>query len=71
MIPNTRQQLLQSLASISALAPEMRFGQLLATLGFLAEDRSNHRVWDIEDGELLEILERHRAELSQRLSNPA
>jgi hypothetical protein len=68
MIENLRQRLLEALATISALAPEMRFGQLMATLGFLAEDKSDHTIWEIEDAELLQVFEGHRAELADRQS---
>jgi hypothetical protein len=66
MIADTRQNLLATLSAISALVPEMRFGQLMATLGFLAEDASEHTIWEIEDAELLRVLEEHRAELAAR-----
>jgi len=69
MITDTRQNFLETLSAISALVPEMRFGQLMATLGFLAEDASEHTIWEIEDAELLNILERHRAELAARQSS--
>jgi len=66
MIADTRHNLLETLSAISALAPEMRFGQLMATLGFLAEDASEHTIWEIEDGELLRVMEAHRTELAAR-----
>jgi hypothetical protein len=69
MIADTRQNLLETLSAISALAPEMRFGQLMATLGFLAEEGSEHTIWEIEDAELLRVLEAHRAELTARQSS--
>jgi hypothetical protein len=69
MIADTRQNLLETLSAISALAPEMRFGQLVATLSFLAEDKSDHTIWEIEDAELLTVLEGHRAELAARQSS--
>jgi hypothetical protein len=71
MNADIRQKLLETLSAISALAPEMRFGQLMATLGFLAEDVSEHTVWEIEDAELLHVLEGHRAELAARQSSEA
>jgi hypothetical protein len=64
-----RRQLIQSLIAIWELAPEMRFGQLMATLGFMAEDDSDHTMWEIEDTELLKVLERHRGELAARQSS--
>jgi hypothetical protein len=66
---DTGQSLVDNLAAISSLVPEMRFGQLMATLGFLAEDKSGHTIWEIEDVELLRVFEEHRAELSARQSS--
>ncbi len=51
--------------------PDVRFGQLLANLGFLAEDMSDRTLWDIEDTELLQVIERHRTDLSKRQPNDA
>jgi hypothetical protein len=44
----------------------MRFGQLLATLGMLAEDMTDHSLWDIDDAELLGVMERFRQDLLRR-----
>jgi hypothetical protein len=69
MIADTRRNVLDTLSAISALAPKMRFGQLVATLSFLAEDKSDHTIWEIEDAELLSVLEAHWAELAARRSS--
>jgi hypothetical protein len=69
VINQTRHQLIESLASISEMAPDMRFGQLMATLGFLVDDKSDHTIWEIGDVELLGVLEGHRAELASRVPN--
>ena len=44
----------------------MRLGQLLATIGMLGEDSTGHGLWDIEDGNLLEAVERFASELRRR-----
>jgi hypothetical protein len=44
----------------------MRLGQLVATLGLLAEDASGHSLWDLEDEEFLEVIEQFSEELCQR-----
>jgi hypothetical protein len=62
----TQHELLEKLAVLWELSPEVRFGQLLANLGFLAEDRTDQSLWDIEDEQLLKVMEKHRTELSQR-----
>jgi hypothetical protein len=66
MIQSTQQDILRSLAALCELSPGVRFGQLLANLGFLAEDMSDRSLWEIEDTELLQVIERHRADLSKR-----
>ena len=66
MIHPLQQDILRSLAALCELSPGVRFGQLLANLGFLAEDMSDCTLWDIEDAELLQVIERHRADLSKR-----
>ena len=66
MIQPVQQDILRSLAALCELSPGVRFGQLLANLGFLAEDKTDHALWDIEDAELLQVIERHRADLSKR-----
>jgi hypothetical protein len=64
--PHESEALLQKLAQLVELSPDVRFGQLLANLGFLAEARAGQSLWDIEDPQLLQVLEQHRDELAQR-----
>ena len=71
MIPPTQQTLLQQLGRICDLSPDVRFGQMLANLGFLAEDATTRSMWDIEDNELLAVVERHLADLMRRQENVA
>lgn len=58
--------MLERLAEARELCPEMRFGQLLATVGLLAEDETGHGLWQVEDGELAAALERFAADLARR-----
>jgi hypothetical protein len=44
----------------------MRLGQLLATVGSLAEDETGRTLWDIEDGEFAAALDRFAADLARR-----
>lgn len=71
MIQPTQQDILQSLAVLCELSPEVRFGQLLANLGFLAEDLTDRTLGDIEDEELLQVIERHKADLYKRQPHDA
>jgi hypothetical protein len=66
MTSNLSQDLLTRLAGLRTLCPEMRFAQMLATLGILAEDMFGVTLWDIEDHQLVEVLERFREDLARR-----
>ena len=44
MIEPMQQNILRSLAALCELSPGVRFGQLIANLGFLAEDMSNRTL---------------------------
>ena len=66
MITPVRQQVLQTLAEISEFAPEVRLGQLIANLSYLARGLSNEAIWDMEDEELLAAVNWQLAELLAR-----
>ena len=57
---------LRRLEEIWRLCPEMRLGQVLATVGMLGEDSTGRSLWDIEDDALLEAIERFASDLSRR-----
>jgi len=46
------QTVLDRLSELRSLCPDMRFGQIVATLGLLAEDDPGRSLWDVEDGDL-------------------
>jgi hypothetical protein len=71
MIDDTRREILRSLGRLSELTPEVRFGQLIADLSYLAIGPTNEAIWDMEDEQLLEAIRQHTADLSQRESNVA
>jgi hypothetical protein len=64
-------ELLQRLAGLRPLSTDLRFGQLLATLGWLGEDMTGRTLWDIEDEELLQVVERFHQDLARRQENIA
>jgi hypothetical protein len=66
MIQATQHELIEKLAELQQLSPDVRFGQLLANLGFLVEDHTDQSLWDVEDASLLEVIEKHRADLLRR-----
>jgi hypothetical protein len=53
-------------AEVWELSPGVRLGPLAATLGFLGEVHFDKGLGSIEDGKLIAILYRHRAELRSR-----
>ena len=67
MMPDLKRGLLETLAELMELAPDVRLGQLVDFLGFLGEDQVGRRLPDIDDDELLAVMYRHRAELRARL----
>jgi hypothetical protein len=69
MIPTTQHALIEKLADIHQLSPDIRFGQLLANLGFLVEDQTDCRLRDVEDDQLLAVMEKHRIDLARRLAD--
>ncbi len=69
MISEIQREALSVLAEVWALSPDVRFGQLLAHLGFLGEAHVGKGLGYIEDDELLTVLYRHRAELLSRVQD--
>ncbi|MBI3466799.1 MAG: hypothetical protein HY000_27620 [Planctomycetes bacterium] len=59
MMSPVRQEVLRLLAELSEIAPEVRLGQLMANLSYLARGLSNESIWDMEDEELLEAARKH------------
>lgn len=66
MISPVRQEALQVLAELSELVPEVRLGQLIANLSYLARGLSNESIWDMEDDELLDAARKHLEEWRAR-----
>jgi hypothetical protein len=66
VIDPTRREILRALERLSELTPDVRFGQLIANLSYLAIGPTNEAIWDMEDEQLLDAIRRHTAELSQR-----
>jgi len=55
----TRQELLKTLEELSEIVPEVRLGQLLANLSYLARGPSQEAIWDVEDEEILAAARQH------------
>jgi hypothetical protein len=69
MTPATQHELIEKLAEIQQLSPDVRFGQLLANLGFLVEDQTDQTLREVEDDRLLEVMEKHRIDLARRFAD--
>jgi hypothetical protein len=54
------------LADPHQLSPNVRFGELLANIGFLVEDQTDQTLREVEDDRLLEVMEKPRADLARR-----
>ncbi|PWT84145.1 MAG: hypothetical protein C5B58_05200 [Acidobacteria bacterium] len=66
MINSTRLEILQSLKELSELTPDVRFGQLIVNLSYLAIGPTVESTWDVEDDQLLAAIRKHIADLSAR-----
>lgn len=71
MINPVRQEVLRELELLSELAPDVRFGQLIANLTFLAAGPWEESLWDLEDDQLLAAIRQHMADLITRQQNVA
>jgi hypothetical protein len=54
------------LEEVRRLCPELRIGQILATIGMLGEDATGRSLRDLEDPEFFEAVERFAADLRNR-----
>ncbi len=69
MTTQVRQEILSVLSELNDCCPDVRFGQLVANLSYLAKGPSNEAIWDVEDEELLTAARKHLEE--RRRSSPA
>ena len=59
-------RILEQLGEVRMRCPELRFGQLVATIGMLAEDETGLSLWDVEDGDFAAAVERFAADMARR-----
>jgi hypothetical protein len=72
MITPVQREVLQGLEKLLELSsPDIRIGQLVAWLGFLAEDMEMRGLGDIDDDELLVVIGRFRKDLEARVPDTA
>ena len=63
---NATERLIEQLAQVKARHPELRFGQLVAIVGELAQDETGHSLWDVEDDDFAAALARFAADMARR-----
>jgi hypothetical protein len=66
MIDQTRRKILEELLELSELTPDVRFGQLIVNLSYLAIGPNVESTWEVEDEDLLAAIRQHSAELASR-----
>jgi hypothetical protein len=71
MIDGQRQEIMRLLERLSELAPDMRFGQMIANMSYLALGPTNEAIWEMEDAQLLTAIRQQIADLSERAANVA
>ena len=55
----TREEIIKALKEMSDRYPEWRFGQMVANISFWAKGPTNQAIWDVDDNEFLETLNKH------------
>jgi hypothetical protein len=63
---DTKGGILQRVNELRRLCPDMRLGQVLATIGMLGEDTTGRSLWDLDDEELAAAVERFAQDLERR-----
>ena len=66
MTDSTRHEILNRLERLSELAPDLRFGQLIANLAFMAAGPWDQTLWNLEDEQLLAAIRQLELDLSHR-----
>ena len=62
---NLLDAILGQLEYVRARRHELRFGQLIAIIGTLAEDETGRSLWDVEDADFAVALERFATDLAR------
>jgi hypothetical protein len=70
MMNPVRKEVLSVLTELSEVAPEIRLGQLIANLSYLARGLSKESIWEMEDEELLAAARDHLKQWQSKQSMP-
>lgn len=65
---NTSEAILVQIEQVRARRPELRFGQLVAIVGSLAEDETGRSLWEIDDADFAQALDRFTMDLARSRS---
>lgn len=66
MNSEVRRELLRILDDLGEHTPDVRFGQLLVNLSYMAKSFTAEAIWDVEDEELLVAARSHLEELADQ-----
>ena len=66
MNPADRQEILRELQRLIELAPDVRVGQLIVNLSYMALGPSTSAAWDVEDDQLLAAIRKLTRTLTDR-----
>jgi len=61
-----REQTFRALRELAEACPDMRLGQLIVNLSYLARGMAHESIWDMEDDELLRAAQKQLEELRAR-----
>ena len=64
-------RILKKIEQVQVQAPDLRFGQLIAIVGELAEDETGLSLWDVDDTDFAAALDRFAGDLAKRGSGKA
>jgi len=67
---SARDQAIEVLRELSTLCPEVRLGQLVVNLSYLARGMAHESIWDMEDEELLRAARQQLETLRARQGAP-
>ena len=65
MISPERREILRLLEPLCELSPDVRFGQLMANLSYLAVAPTVEAIWDMEDDQLIVAIKKLTANLTE------
>ena len=68
---SARDQAIEVLRELSTLCPDVRLGQLVVNLSYLARGMAHESIWDMEDEELLRAARQQLETLRARQGAPA